>query len=147
MKTKWIYILIFLFVKMPSAVAEGDGRQWVQMPPEARQQMLSNMRDHLFAITEIQRALSMQAFDKAADIAEKRLGASSTQAHGGHHLGKYMPKEMREIGIQMHQNASRFALTAQESAVEGGVPRALGSLSEMMNMCVACHARFRLHEN
>jgi hypothetical protein len=84
------------------------------------QHMLGNMRDRLLAVSEIQQELSLGAFDKAAGIAEKRLGMSSLTAHGASHMAPHMPKEMQEIGTQMHRAASQFAVLAEESP--GGHP-------------------------
>jgi len=128
----------------PATHAPGDARQAIDLPPELRAHMLANMREHLIAMGEIQAALAKGNFDEAADIAENRIGMSSLEAHHASHLAPYMPKPMQELGMTMHRTASRFARTAQEAAVEGGVPRALGALSELTQRCVACHASFRL---
>jgi hypothetical protein len=60
-------------------------------------------------------------------------------------MAGFMPKDMQEIGTGMHRAASRFARTAQEAAVEGGVPKALDALADLTRQCVACHAGYRLH--
>lgn len=124
--------------------APGDVREVIDLPPELRTHMLANMREHLVAMGEIEAALAKGKFDEAADIAENRIGMSSLEAHGASHLAPYMPKPMQEIGMTMHRAASRFARTAQEAELEGGVPRALGALSELTQRCVACHANYRL---
>ena len=127
-----------------TAHAPSDTRQAIDMPPELRTHMLANMREHLVAMGEIQAALAKGNFDEAADIAENRIGMSSLEVHHASHLAPYMPKPIQELGMTIHRTASRFARTAQEAAVEGGVPRALGALSELTQRCVACHANFRL---
>ncbi len=124
---------------------ENDSRQLVELPPMMRQHMLGNMRDHLLAISEIQEALSQGNFEKAGEIAEQRIGMSSLASHGAEHMAPFMPKQMQQIGSQMHQSASRFALLAQESGVEGDARRALGGLAAITQQCVACHAAFRAH--
>ena len=121
-----------------------DTRQVVEMPPEMRAHMLANMRVHLIALGEIQAALASEKYEEAADIAENRIGLSSLEAHGASHLAPYMPKPMQELGMAMHRAASRFARTAQEAPVEGGLPRALTALSELTQRCTACHASYRL---
>jgi hypothetical protein len=110
-----------------------------------RQHMLSNMRDHLLAINEIQQALSSGAFDQAADIAEKRIGMSSLTTHDAAHMAAYMPEDMRAIGSRMHQAASHFAVIAQESAIDGNLKQAIGALSQVTTQCVVCHAAFRAY--
>jgi cytochrome c556 len=128
-----------------AAGGEGDTRQRVEFPEMMRQHMLANMRDHLMAITEIQHALSSGAFDRAAEIAETRIGMSSLKSHGAAHMAPFMPKQMQEIGTEMHRLASQFAAIAQESAVDGDVKRAVGALAKVTKQCVTCHAAYRAH--
>jgi antitoxin component HigA of HigAB toxin-antitoxin module len=122
-----------------------DTRQLVTMPPPMVQHMLANMRDHLAAITEIQRALGAAEYQRAADIAEKRIGMSSLEAHGAAHMAGFMPQPMQDIGTQMHKAASRFALVAQETGADGNLARAVSALSTVTEQCAACHAAYRAH--
>lgn len=106
---------------------------------------VANMRDHLLALQEINLALSKSQFDKAAGIAETRLGMSSLEAHGASHIAAYMPPAMQDIGTSMHKAASRFAIEAQNASAANDVRPALGALATVMQYCVACHAAYRLH--
>lgn len=135
--------LAFLLLIVPLAAADDDSRQLVEFPPTMREHMLGNMRDHLLAINEIQQSLSAGAFDQAADIAEKRIGMSSLVTHDAAHMAAFMPEGMRAIGTRMHQAASRFALIAGETAVDGDMKKVIGALSQVTAQCVACHAAFR----
>jgi hypothetical protein len=126
-------------------VEAGDSRALVKMPDPMVQHMLSNMRDHLVAITEIQRALGAGEFQRASEVAERRIGLSSLESHGAAHMAGYMPKAMQDIGTQMHRAASQFALVAQDAGAEGTVAKAIGALSKVTEQCVACHAAFRAH--
>ncbi len=127
------------------AVASGDGRQLVQFPEPMRLHTIANMRDHLLVLQEIDMALSRNDFDKAASIAEQRLGMSSLELHGAAHIAPYMPQSMQEFGTQMHKAASRFAVEAQDASVTNDVRPALAALGAIMQQCVACHAAYRLH--
>jgi len=109
------------------------------------QHMLGNMRDHLTAITEIQLSLAKADFQRAADIAEKRIGLSSLDSHGASHMAPFMPKPMQDIGTQMHKAASQFAIVAQESSADGNALRAIGALAKVTEQCVACHSIYRAH--
>ena len=60
--------------------------------------------------------------------------------HGASHMGKFMPKGMRQAGTNMHKAASRFALKAQE----GDLLPAYKVLSEVTSTCVACHSAYRI---
>jgi hypothetical protein len=121
-----------------------DRRQAVHFPQAMREHTLANMRDHLFALQEIQSALSRQAYDQAADIAESRLGMSSLGLHGAHEVAKFMPQGMQDAGTAMHRSASRFAVATRDAGVTGDVRPALAALSDVMGACVACHAGYRL---
>lgn len=136
--------LLTLFLLPGAATQATDARQAVEMPAPMREHMLANMRDHLTALAEIQAALAKGKFGEAADIAENRIGMSSLQAHGASHMAPYMPQPMQDLGTAMHRAASRFARTAQEAQVQGGVPRSLEALAELTQQCVACHAGYRL---
>jgi len=136
---------IILGLCFTSALAAGDTRQLVTMPAPMTQHLLSNMRDHLSALTEIQRALGSGEYELATDVAERRLGLSSLESHGASHMAPFMPKQMQDIGTQMHKAASQFALVAQETGADGNVARAVTALSKVTEQCVACHASYRAH--
>jgi hypothetical protein len=138
-----VAIAMSITALLPAAQA-ADTRQRVEMPAPMQEHMLANMRDHLAALGEIQAALAAGKFNEAADLAEQRIGMSSLQGHGASHMAPYMPKPMQDIGTAMHRAASRFARTAQEAPVQGGVPRALDALARLTQQCVACHAGYRL---
>ena len=127
------------------AAAQADSRQLVQFPEPMRLHTITSMRDHLLALQEIDVALSQGAFDKAAAIAEQRLGMSSLELHGAAHIAPFMPQAMQDIGTQMHRAASRFAIDAQTASVSNDLRPALASLGTVMQQCVACHAAYRLH--
>jgi len=127
---------------MPSSA---DPRELVNFPEAIRLHTIANMRDHLLALQEIDVALSQNAFDKAASIAESRLGMSSLESHGAAHIAPFMPQTMQEIGTRMHRAASRFAIDAQTASVSNDVRPALAALGTIMQQCVACHAAYRLH--
>lgn len=129
----------------PTATPQGDFRQLVSFPEPMRVHTIANMRDHLLSLQEIDIALSRSDFDKAASIAEKRLGMSSLELHGAAHIAPYMPQGMQDIGTQMHRAASQFAVAAQNASVSNDLRPALAALGAVMQQCVACHAAYRLH--
>ncbi|MGA9033318.1 MAG: hypothetical protein WB402_12445 [Sulfuricaulis sp.] len=135
---------MFLLLVSPMYATAMDTRQKIEMPPMMQEHMLNNMRDHLRALQEIQAALAKSDFDKAADIAEQRLGMSSLEKHGAAHMAPYMPKTMQDIGTQMHRAASRFSRTAQEAAVKADMAPVLEDFSTLLRQCVACHDSYRL---
>ena len=132
--------IICLVLTSSMSTAADDARQLVQLPDMMQQHMLSNMRNHLEAINEILATMGNGQLDKAADIAEQRLGMSSLELHGASHLAEFMPEEMRNAGTRMHKAASRFALKAQE----GELLPAYKVLAEVTSACVTCHAAYRV---
>lgn len=128
-----------------ATASPGDPRLLVKFPEPMRLHTITSMRDHLLALQEIDVALSQNAFDKAATIAEQRLGMSSLELHGAAHIAPFMPQGMQDIGTQMHRAASRFAIDAQTASVSNDIRPALASLGTVMQQCVACHAAYRLH--
>jgi hypothetical protein len=139
-KTFQCTLLIFLVSTSTLSFAIDDTRKFVKLPGMMQQHMMSNMRDHLVAINEILVYLGNNELDKAADIAEQRLGMSSLGTHDASHMAGFMPKGMRAAGTAMHKNASRFALKAQE----GDLISAYKSLSQVTSSCVACHSAYRI---
>ncbi len=127
-----------------SAQPAEDKREVVKFPPLMREHILSNMRDHLLAISEIQHHLGQGHFEVAGKIAENRLGMTSLKSHGAHESAKYMPKGMQDIGTSMHRNASQFAVIAQESEVTRDSAKTIAALSKVTSACVACHAAYKV---
>jgi len=130
---------------MVPAATQGDARLLVKFPEPMRLHTITSMRDHLLALQEIDVALSENDFDKAASIAETRLGMSSLELHGAAHIAPFMPQGMQDIGTHMHRAASRFAIDARTASVSNDVRPALAALGTVMQQCVACHAAYRLH--
>lgn len=136
-------LLLAVLLNLPVsgiARADEDTRKLVQLPEMMRQHMMSNMRDHLVAINEILVNMANDELDKAAEIAESRLGMSSLESHGASHMAKFMPEGMRHAGTSMHKAASRFAIKAQE----GEALPAYKALSAVSSACVACHEGYRI---
>ncbi len=70
-------ILLITACLSTTSAADSDTREQVKFPEMMQQHMLSNMRDHLVVINEILIYLTTDEMDKAADIAENRLGMSA----------------------------------------------------------------------
>lgn len=129
---------------MQHGAPAADTRELVKFPPELVEHTIANMRDHLLALQEINEALAAGEPEKAAKIAEARLGMSSLPLHGAAEVAGYMPQGMQDAGTRMHKAASRFAIAAQDVGVTGELKPAFGALAEVMAACVGCHAGYRL---
>jgi len=142
MKIHLVTIMVIISACFSTAsAADKDIREQVKFPQMMQQHMLGNMRDHLVVINEILIYLATDEMDKAADIAENRLGMSAMGLHGAGQQAQYMPDGMKKIGSSMHRAASRFARTAEE----GDPLPAYKALQEVTAACVACHAAYRVH--
>ena len=144
-KANIIKSILLLLVLMFSAnsianMGKEDSRELVNFPEMMQQHMMANMRDHVAALNEILEFMGNNEPDKAADVAENRLGMSSLDNHGAGHMASMMPKGMQAAGTSMHRAASRFALKAQE----GDLLPAYKALSEITAACVACHSTYRI---
>ena len=128
-----------------SGDAPGHERELVELPPPVREEILTNMRDHLATIEKVSRKLAAGDYGSAADTAEAGLGMSAIMAHGGPQRAQYLPADWRKIGMAMHQAASRFAIAARDAETDADLRAAFTSLADVMAQCVACHAAFRLH--
>ena len=129
---------------MDQGASAADTREFVKFPPELVEHIITNMRDHLLALQQINEALASGELEIAGKIAEERLGMSSLRLHCGTEVARYMPQGMQYAGMEMHKAASRFAIEAQNVGVTGELKPALGALDEVMAACVGCHAGYRL---
>ena len=128
-----------------SNISAQDNRIAVDFPAPMKEHILTNMRDHLQTISLIQEAMGKGQYDKAAQLAENRLGMNALKLHGAYENSKFMPKGMQEAGSAMHRNASKFAIEVQNTAATGDVKPALVALSSTTQACVACHAAYKLN--
>ena len=121
-----------------------DKREFVRFPDALREHTLSNMRDHLLALQEIQLHLGLGHNDIAAKLAESRLGMSSLSLHGAAEVAKYMPQGMQDAGTAMHHAASRLAIVVQDAAVTGDSKPVFTGVADLIAQCAGCHAGYRL---
>jgi len=134
-----------------------DTRQIVEMPPEVKSMFLKNMRGHMESLDLIIAALADNDLIEAAAIAEAGMGAGhgkkrqcedenggkdkhQQSKHQGKGFGKFMPKEMKMMGMELHIAANEFA----DIAREGDMGEAYKSLRNISASCVACHQSFQV---
>ena len=118
-----------------------DLRSYVEMPEKARQILQEDMLDHLAVLNEINRYLAEKDLPAAADVAENGMGRSLLSKYQDEDMrpGRYMPKEMREIGWELHNAATRFATVARQ----GDLQKTLLAYHRITSACVACHYSYR----
>jgi hypothetical protein len=123
----------------PTAAA--DPRRLVEMPAAAQALMRQDMLSHLAAVNAIVAALGKGDLNTAADTAEQQLGRATMGRYRGTGMGpgRFMPGEMRDIGLRMHDAADAFATTARQ----GDALKAYAALEPVTTSCVTCHATYR----
>jgi cytochrome c556 len=145
MKKLLVLLAMLAVAPAPTFAADADGRQLIEMSPEARAEMRAEMLDFQTALHSIVIALAEKKFGDAADTAEKMIGVS---AMGRHRMsppnarpGMFMPNDMHAIARGMHVAATDFAKVAKAS--KGDPSKALAALQAVTGACVACHRSYR----
>lgn len=118
-----------------------DLRTLVELPEKAGRILREDMLDHLAVLNEINRYLSENDLQSAAEVAETGMGKSLLGKYQDQDMrpGRYMPKEMREIGWELHKAASEFTTAARQ----GDLHKTLVAYHHITSTCVACHYSFR----
>lgn len=117
-------------------------RTYVKIPDKERQILHEDMLDHLAVLNEINRYLAENDLRAAAEVAETGMGRSLLSKYQDKDMrpGRYMPKEMREIGWELHKAASEFA----QAARQGDLNKTLQAYHHITSTCVACHYSYRI---
>jgi cytochrome c556 len=96
-----------------------------------------NMRDHLAAINESARLMSLQDFEGASRVIHDRLGSSEAMKRM---CGMFGNDAYRDMGLAFHASADLLAVEIRSKEML----KIMSALSRTMERCVACHNTFRL---
>lgn len=118
----------------PSA---GDTRQAIALPPEARNAVLSEMRTMLGSLNGILTGLATH--DTAA--IHRAAAASGLAMAADPALEKLLPDQFLTWGVQTHRQFDDLAAAAASDITPDSV---LARLSRITQLCVSCHATYRL---
>jgi hypothetical protein len=118
-----------------------DLRTFAKLPEKAGRILREDMLDHLAVLNEINRYLAENDLQSAAEVAETGMGRSLLSKYQDQDMrpGRYMPKEMRELGWELHKAASEFAAAARQ----GDMNKTLVAYHHITSTCVACHYSYR----
>ncbi len=122
---------------IPAAKHQPDTRVLVKFPDDGKY-FLVTMRQNLSDIHDIHRAVADSNFERAAQIAEFNLGLGGIKTHNA--LAVDMPDGMRNMGMTFHEASSQLAQSLQEK----NVTKALDGLANVTQVCVMCHAMYRV---
>jgi hypothetical protein len=100
------------------------------------------MLDHLAVLNEINHFLADNDLQAAAEVAETGMGRSLLSKYQDEDMrpGSYMPREMREIGWELHNAATQFAKVARQ----GDLHKTMLAYHRITGACVACHYSYRI---
>ncbi len=134
--------LIVATILLTTAAQAEDARTAIQLPAEVRMSFLEEMRGHMDSLDDIIAALAEGDVKAAGSAASSQLGVGSGKGHG-----RFMPREFREMGMEMH----RAALDFGDAAAQTGSPPTAEEWVNVMRgvraisaQCRACHAAFRI---
>jgi cytochrome c556 len=135
----WTIVNLVLTVRLnrsePAVVVSTDPRTAVQLPVEARDAVLAEMRTMLGSV---QGVLDGAARSDTAAI-RGAAKASGLVMAADPALEAVLPPEFLRLGMRTHQAFDTLAATAS-----AGAAPAVARLAEIASGCVACHAAYRL---
>ena len=119
-----------------------DFRTLVKIPEKPRLILQEDMLDHLAVLNEINHFLAENDLKSAAEVAETGMGRSLLSKYQDVDMrpGRYMPKEMRKIGWELHNAATEFARVARQ----GNLQKTMVAYHRITGTCVACHYSYRI---
>lgn len=135
----WTIANIFLSLRLaqpgPPTVASTDGRTAIQLPVQARDAVLAEMRMMLGSVQGVLDAAARS--DTAAIRAAAKASGLAMAADPA--LAEVLPPEFLQSGMATHQAFDSLAATAS-----AGAGPAVVRLARIASGCVACHATYRL---
>lgn len=113
-----------------------DTRTSLGVAGEMKQHQLSNMRQHVEAITSIVGLISENKFEEASKIAHSKLGQTpEMQAM----CGMFNNEKFKTLGLAFHKSGDDLGDALQTKDVNAS----LRALNKTMQYCVECHATYR----
>jgi hypothetical protein len=136
-----IAAMVYKFVVAGSAQMGEDGRVAIILEPGERALMLSEMRGFVAGVQRISDALWR---DDMPGVARAARAVGSAKAHDVPvaMLGK-LPLEFKTLAFGTHRG---FDTIAADAEANGTPKHALAQLSDVLQKCVACHARYQIKD-
>ena len=146
-KLSWLLVAIFAlstglmaykFILSGSAEKSEDGRLDIQLTPNERNLVLSEMRAFLESVQQITQGMADNDFESVAKAA-RIVGRAAQQGMPGTLVGK-LPLEFKKMGFDTHSQFTQLALDAEQL---GDGTQTLEQLATLLQNCVACHATYK----
>ncbi len=134
-----VFVFTLIFFSNNIFADNIDGRVAIKVSAKVKIQILEDMRKNLTSIQLIVAALANEDFEQVVKIAGE-LG-SMDHTEEAMMRRKSLSEEYRSLGPQLHMGFQSLSRDARDF---GDVQHSLGQLSNVMNVCVACHQGYRL---
>ena len=137
-----IAAMVYKFIVAGSTQMGEDGRVAIILASSERALMLSEMREFVAGVQRISDALSR---DDMPGVARAARAVGSAKAHDVPvaMLGK-LPLEFKTLAFGTHRG---FDTIAADADANGTPKHALMQLSDVLEKCVACHARYQIKDS
>lgn len=113
-----------------------DTRTSLGLSAEMKQHQLSNMREHVEAITSIVGLMAEKKFEEASKVAHTKLGLTPEMKAM---CGMSDNEQFKTLGLAFHKSGDDLGDALQTKDVNVS----LRALNKTMGYCVSCHATFR----
>ena len=113
-----------------------DTRTSLGVSPEMGQHQMSNMRQHLEAVTSIVVLISENKFEEASTIAHTKLGLTPEMQKM---CSMFNNEKYMALGFAFHKSGDDLG----DALKTKNVNASLHALNKTMQYCVECHATFR----
>lgn len=97
---------------------------------------LSNMREHLVAVSEIVQLMNSAKYDEASKIASEKLGLTLEK---NTMCGSFKNQSFEQMGVTFHKSADALAQTLKTKDQK----KSMVALEKVLNGCVMCHSTFK----
>jgi len=131
------YILLFTgteLVKLPN-----DTRTTVKYAPDLRELVMSEMRDYLVIMAEIQQGIAENDPNKIYEAASRQGQASIDETPA--RLLKLSPLACKQMGFRGHH---LFQAIADSAKTNYNPKTTIKQMAALTNNCVACHASYKV---
>ncbi len=130
--------MTYKFIFQGSVIVSNDDRIAIQLEPQERDLVLSEMRAFLVAVQQITNGILQQDMQMIAESARK-VGMTTQRSVPGSLIGK-LPIGFKAMGMETHNLFDTLALDAIE--LEDS-EYTLSQLNTLMQNCIACHAGYK----
>ncbi len=137
--TTLILSYILLFVGTDSVKVPDESRIMVQYPPDLHDLVLSEMRDYLEVIHEINQGMAENNPQKIIEAATRQGKASLSDTPA--RLLKLSPLPCKKMGFKGHD---LFQEIADSAGINYKQSTTVMQLARLTNNCVTCHRTYKL---